>query len=86
MTQQTSMTMPDIEEQNERRCCHHWVIQPASGPVSQGTCQVCGEVKEFKNYVEAATWGDDRLSSRSGAAKPVVTRTSADSLGEEYEE
>ena len=50
------------------QCPHHWVIQPASGPFSQGTCQVCGSVKEFKNYVEASTWGD----------VPPMTRVSAD--------
>ena len=29
-------------------CAHYWVIEPANGPVSQGGCQVCGEVKGFK--------------------------------------
>ncbi len=46
-------------------CQHHWVIQPADGPVSNGSCQVCGEDREFKNYVESATWGDSRLTAKS---------------------
>ncbi len=32
-------------------CPHHWKIEPAQGPKSEGTCQVCGEVKDFKNSI-----------------------------------
>jgi hypothetical protein len=45
-------------------CSHYWVIQPATGPVSQGMCQTCGLTREFKNYVEASTWGEDRAAGR----------------------
>lgn len=45
-------------------CSHYWVIQPATGPVSQGLCQTCGLTREFKNYIEAFTWGEDRASGR----------------------
>ena len=38
-------------------CAHHWVIEPANGPVSQGVCQVCGEVRGFKNFIES--WNAD---------------------------
>lgn len=51
-------------------CAHHWVIQPADGPMSNGTCQICGESRDFNNYVETATWGDTRLSNRN--AVPAV--------------
>ena len=76
MTQQES-TPPATTDSGTEACCHHWTIQPATGPVSQGVCRLCGEVREFKNYVEAATWGDSRLSNRSnsdnsqGSAKPA---------------
>ncbi len=33
-------------------CAHHWVIDAASGPVSPGTCKVCGEVRKFSNSAE----------------------------------
>ena len=47
---------PETESDDDAPvCCHHWVIQPADGPVSNGSCQVCGETREFKNYVESAT-------------------------------
>ena len=38
-------------------CAHHWVIEPANGPVSQGECQVCGEVRGFKNFIDS--WNAD---------------------------
>ena len=36
-------------------CKHHWAIEKANGPISKGTCRVCGEEREFSNSVE--TWG-----------------------------
>ncbi len=33
-------------------CSHHWVIEPANGPLSQGVCQICHEVRDFENYIE----------------------------------
>jgi hypothetical protein len=59
-------------------CCHHWVIQSADGPVSNGSCQICGEIREFKNYVESATWGDSRMTSNSSSASAMVSSTSDD--------
>ena len=80
MTQQAPITEPPVnepvEEQAGPQCCHHWVIQPATGPVSSGVCQICGEVREFKNYVEASTWGDDKGASRT---KKVVKEAVASS-------
>ncbi len=66
------------EVQEPAQCRHHWVIQPATGPVSQGVCQACGEVRDFQNYVEAASWGDTRLANRSrGQATEDVAKTVA---------
>ena len=62
MTQETPTTPSEV--QPPMGCRHHWVIQPATGPVSQGMCQICGQAREFKNYVEASTWGDDRAAGR----------------------
>ena len=83
MTQKAPVTEPpvteSVEEQSEPQCCHHWAIQPATGPVSSGVCQVCGEVREFKNYVEASTWGDDKGASRTKkAVKETVSNKSED--------
>ena len=54
------------------------MIQPADGPVSNGSCQACGESREFKNYVESATWGDNRMTSRSLSASAISSSTSDD--------
>ena len=43
-------------------CRHHWIIESASGPVSKGACRFCGQVKQFKNYLEASPWGEDTES------------------------
>ena len=83
MTQSASMTNP-IDENEPPSCCHHWVIQPATGPVSAGVCQVCGESREFKNYVEASTWGDDKSASRT--RNQVVEETVADHIEKDDEE
>ena len=72
MAQRTTIAPETTEENNDEpavsTCRHHWVIQPADGPVSNGLCQVCGETREFKNYVESATWGDSRITNKASSA------------------
>ena len=64
-------------------CRHHWVIQPADGPVSNGLCQACGETREFQNYVESATWGDRRISSKASSASSVESTSDDDDLNDQ---
>jgi hypothetical protein len=83
MAQRTTITPETTEENNDEpavsTCRHHWVIQPADGPVSNGLCQVCRETREFKNYVESATWGDSRITNKaSSAASTESTSDDAD--------
>ena len=40
-------------------CAHYWVIEPANGPVSQGTSQNWLEVKDFKNFVDSYHQDDE---------------------------
>ncbi|SUZ66023.1 uncharacterized protein METZ01_LOCUS18877 [marine metagenome] len=42
------------EEKAELVCRHHWVIEPANGPISWGECQICHEGKEFQNSITDA--------------------------------
>jgi len=42
----------EVEEDKVSDCPHHWIIEPAHGSVSRGVCQVCEEVREFKNSIE----------------------------------
>ena len=44
-------------------CCHHWMIEPADGPVSLGFCQFCFETREFKNSIEE-DWSFDDLPGK----------------------
>ena len=48
------------------KCAHHWVIDAATGPVSRGTCKVCGEVREFRNSADA---GGNPWRTRAGPEK-----------------
>ena len=48
-----------------QECQHHWVIQEADGPFSSGMCRLCGALKEFKNYLAASHWGDEKTRSES---------------------
>jgi hypothetical protein len=57
-------------------CRHHWVIQSAEGPESQGECQVCGEVRRFKNYVDGGKWGDTRLNPQTNESN-IFSKASA---------
>lgn len=77
MAQQTSVPSSS-EAQEPDSCRHHWVIQPADGPVSQGSCRSCGAVKEFKNYVESAAWGDNRAAARTKSTESDVVSTATD--------
>jgi hypothetical protein len=44
-------TPTEVVRQSEPACLHHWVIETPNGPLSQGICQICQEVREFKNSI-----------------------------------
>ncbi len=57
------------QEPTVPECLHHWVIEPADGPISEGVCRKCAEVKTFANYVERHDWsnqGDPTPSASPG--------------------
>ena len=31
---------------------HHWIIDEAHGPTSEGRCKRCGTAKAFRNWLE----------------------------------
>ena len=60
---------PDIESQENVECVHYWIIDVPSGPVSKGKCRLCGEGKEFRNYLESGSgWDDDRSLTQASVA------------------
>jgi hypothetical protein len=40
-----------VEVPSAPQCRHHWIIEPADGPVSLGECRFCHESREFKNSI-----------------------------------
>ena len=70
MIQQASRPAP-VEQQEEVVCRHHWIIEAPTGPISRGVCQLCEEVREFKNYIEAAPWGEDAPADQPSSRYPV---------------
>ncbi|MCH8282764.1 MAG: hypothetical protein J4N89_07210 [Chloroflexi bacterium] len=40
-----------VEERAIPDCRHHWIIEAANGPISQGECQNCHEIREFSNSI-----------------------------------
>ena len=83
MVQQVEVsTVPEISE-GSLVCSHHWLIQAADGPTSNGVCRICGETREFKNYVETATWGDTRLMPSQVPVRQQVVISSDDSWDDE---
>ena len=71
MSSEKGPTSTGMEGQEAQACHHYWLIEPARGSLSRGVCQVCQEVREFKNSIE---WqygqrkpGRPAASSRPGA-------------------
>ena len=82
MVQQISRQAPGQEER-QVACRHHWIIEAPTGPVSRGVCQLCEDVREFKNYIESAPWGEDANAAQSGAQVPVLVSGSDSDDSEE---
>ena len=71
MVQQLSR--PGIAEQQEQlKCCHHWIIEAPDGPVSNGACRLCGEARQFKNYIETAPSGNDAPAAVDSGRYPTL--------------
>ena len=66
-------------------CQHHWVIDTPAGPVSRGVCRLCGEEREFNNFLEGTYWDDDMSLDQSSTAgripADIVKGDSASSEG-----
>ncbi len=60
----TAATAGTVDFPAPAKCCHHWVIQAPNGPVSQGQCQKCHEVRHFQNFIEMSDWGDKKQPAR----------------------
>lgn len=48
------LTIEPVEVIAVSQCHHHWIIDSAEGPISQGVCQNCHEIKDFQNSLVEA--------------------------------
>ncbi len=48
-------------------CQHQWLIESPHGPSSTGECRICGEERQFQNYIEGSAWGYDSSSELGGS-------------------
>ena len=53
-----------VEDQQRAHCCHHWIIETPSGPISKSVCQLCGEERQFQNAPQLDTWAQDQARRR----------------------
>ena len=37
-------------------CAHHWAIEEPCGATSIGCCRKCGELREFRNWLDFKAW------------------------------
>jgi hypothetical protein len=67
MTQNISATLSRPVQKST--CVHHWLIEPAVGPISRGVCKLCGEQKDFYNILDDFQTNEE-IIIRSGEARP----------------
>ena len=41
-----------VETAEQAACRHRWLIEPVSGPTSQGRCKFCNLTRSFFNHAE----------------------------------
>jgi len=63
--------MPSLSNQQKLDeflpCPHHWIIDRPNGRLSRGVCQLCQEVREFENSINANTWIPPQRKSKDSA-------------------
>jgi len=53
-------------------CRHHWIIEPAGGPVSRGVCRICNEVRDFNNSFPGILSNEDLPWVHTGGNIPIT--------------
>ncbi len=71
------------EESTVPQCLHHWVIETADGPTSEGVCQKCAEVKTFANYVVQNTWSNQGDPAPSASPRRDLKRSRPEGQAED---
>ena len=58
-------------------CQHQWMIDSPAGKFSRGACRLCGEQKDFQNYIEGSSWGYDVSLDQLSSANRLPGAASA---------
>ena len=80
--------MFELKIQGISVCQYHWLIDSPNGPVSSGICLICGEEREFRNYVEPPSFGATYIDGGTGYSrlrpdkKEAMRRPAQDSRNE----
>ena len=78
---------PGSEVLEAPRCQHQFVIDTPAGPSSRGVCRLCGEERQFQNYIEGSAWGYDiSLEQLNGGSHFPTGRDVAPKRGLEEDE
>ncbi|MEE8442222.1 MAG: hypothetical protein V3S37_00600 [Dehalococcoidia bacterium] len=57
------------EKTDADQCHHHWLIDAAGGPKSNGTCRTCGAKRQFKNSLDSTEW--EREAAPADVPRPT---------------
>ena len=55
-------------------CRHQWLIDSPAGPSSKGMCRLCGEERDFQNYIEGSSWGYDISLEQLAGGSRIPTK------------
>ena len=58
----TKMLLETLDITAPIECAHHWVTDTPSGPMSIGNCKLCGELREFPNWVDNTPYWEEDVS------------------------
>ena len=70
-------------EEEVSTCHHHWLIDAAGGPLSKGTCRLCGAQRSFTNYLEGSAWGPSEPAGAEKERLPALVGVTTDDSNNE---
>ena len=83
MTGMSKGFVAERAEENVSQCPHHWLIDPAGGPTSEGVCRLCGAHRHFRNYLDDAPWDNNEPGSGDSVKAAISSVSPADEPDEE---
>ncbi len=78
MDSQIAVKDGETEAEEASSCQHQWMIDAPNGPSSHGACRLCGEEKEFLNYIEGSSWGYEVSIEQIAGTTRLPTKDNSD--------